>query len=255
MVKDHFERLHVPKIDFDVIAHLRPYFFSLPTDGAPASPLSEEMTIISDELKEAIGMLETSIPEYMANWQDPRNMKAPYLHLYHCRGLMQEQAPQLLSPTALEHIRVLLEYIDKAHGAEYADADTLFARGLVTRFHFPKLFGPNEVVVTSQTDQPLAYISESCPERDRLPLELSCWSWQFDGLFRKERTSLDVDWPSHALNLLPITALKTYPLKHDNMGLEKRLRDRGKAFWDCRYRNFIMYKSPNPNFEVQTVRE
>jgi hypothetical protein len=253
VVKDQFERLPVPKnIEFDVIAQLRSYFFSLKNDGPHAASLSEEMTINSNELKEAMANLEAASPETMANWQDARNMKAPYLHLYHCRGSMQEQASEMLDAMQEAHIRVLLEYVENAFGREYADADAQFAHGLVSRLHFPKLFGPNEVVVTSKSDQPLAYVSESCPEADRLPLDLSCWSWTFDGMFRRERTSLSVDWPSPMATTIQITDLSTYPLKYDTFGLEKRLRSRGEEFWKCRKRNFISYTS-SPNFEVQTV--
>jgi hypothetical protein len=253
IVKDQFERLQIPKIDVEVISSLKSYFFSLKGDGQAAQSISEEMTIISDDLKDAINMIEATNPERMAKWHDPRNMKAPYLHFYHCRGLM-DQAAVGLRGIHQQHIAVLLEYLNKAFGPEYDEADALFSRGLVTKLHFPKLFGPNEVVLTSQNDQPLAYISESCPEPDRLPLCLNCWSWTFDGLFRKERTPLHVDWPSCAPKILPISALKTYSLRFDTSGLEERLRKRGKKFWRCRKRNFVSYESPNPSFDVRTVR-
>jgi hypothetical protein len=253
-VKDQFQRLQVPKMDFEVISQLRSYFFSLRMDGPPASFISEEMNVISEELKEAMGLIEASAPAHMANWRDARNMKAPYLHLYHCRALIRKQARTVFhqQPMQLEHVNVLLDYVNTAYGPEYAVADAEFAQGFVSRVHFPKLFGPNEVVVTTKNDQLLAYVSESCPETDRLPLELSCWSWNFDGLFRKENTSLFVDWPSPSASVIRISDLATYPLRLDTTGRERILRDRGEVFWKCRQRYFVSYQSPNSS--MQTVR-
>jgi hypothetical protein len=157
-----------------------------------------------------------------------------------------------LSQTLQDHIRTLFNYVIASYREEYQEADNLFERGLVNQYHFPKLFGPNEIVVTVANNQPLSYISEICPALEDRHLELDCWSWDFDGLFRKEKSNLSVPWPQDS-DTVPISSLRVYPLRYDRSGLEERLRNRGKQFWACRKRNFVSYESPNPTFEVQAV--
>ena len=252
-VKDHFDRLQIPKLDMEMLSQLRPYFFSLRQDGELPTPIAEEMTIVSDELKEALTAVGDIYPEQAADWQDQCNLRAPYLHLYHRRSVLARHIHASLDAKRQSLIKVVLDYVQTSCEQEYAEADALFARGLVSQRHFQKLFGPNEVVVTTRDGQPLAYMSESCPDPDRFPVDLNCWSWTFDGFFQQEKTSIHVEWPYTTAQAISIRALKTYPLKYDTSGLEQRLKDRGRAFWSCRRRRYVSYESPNPTFEVQAV--
>ena len=255
-VKDDFDRLQIPRIDPAVISQLRAYFFALKRDGEAASPNTEEIQIVSEDLQDAMATMESLHPDQFGAWDPQRGMRAPYLQLYHCRSLMDDYATTSsgdLSQTHQDHIRTLFNYVMASYGEEYQEADDLFESGLVNQYHFPKLFGPNEIVVTVANNQPSAYISEICPTLEDGHLELNCWSWEFDGLFRKKERNLSVPWPQNS-DTIPISSLRVYPLRYDQSDLEERLRNRGKQFWECRKRNFVSYESPNPTFEVQAVR-
>jgi hypothetical protein len=255
-VKDDFDRLQIPQIDPAVISQLRAYFFALKRDGEAASPSVEDIRIISEDLQDAMTTMESLHPDQFGTWDPQRGMRAPYLQLYHCRPLMDDYATMPsgdLSQTHQDHIRTLFNYVIASYGEEYQEVDDLFESGLVNQYHIPKLFGPNEIVVTLVNSQPSAYISEICPALEDGHLKLNCWSWDFDGLFRKEKSGLSVPWPQDS-DTVPISSLRVYPLRYDRSGLEERLRNRGKQFWSCRKRNFVGYESPNPTFEVQAVR-
>jgi hypothetical protein len=255
-VKDDFDRLQIPHIDPAVRSQLRAYLFALKRDGEAASPNAEEIRIVSEDLQDAMATMESLHPDQFGAWDPQRGMRAPYLQLYHCRSLMDDYATTPsgdLSQTLQDHIRALFNYVIASYGEEYQEADDLFEEGLVNQYHFPKLFGPNEIVVTVANNQPLAYISEICPALKDGHLELNCWSWDFDGLFRKEKINLPVLWPQD-YDTVPISSLMVYPLRYDRSGLDERLRNRGKQFWECRKRTFVGYESPNPTFEVQAVR-
>lgn len=254
IVKEQFDSLPIPKLDPDVLAQLRPYFFTLKQDEETARPIAEEMTIISDDLKEAITSIAANYPERFGNWQDQPNLRAPYLHFYHCRAVMRDASDDILDGNHQSLIKVLLDYLQTSFGSEYEEADAMFARGLVSQRHFHKLFGPNEVVVTTKNGQPLAFVSETYPEPDQSPINLDCWSWTFDGFFQQEKTTQNVQWLLTTTQTIPIKQLNTCPLRYDSTGLERRLRDRGGAFWSCRRRRYVSYESPNPTFEVQAVR-
>jgi len=257
-VKDDFDRLQIPQIDPAVISisQLRAFFFALKRDGEAASLNAEEIRIVSEGLQDAMATMESLHPDQFGTWDPQRGMRAPYLQLYHCRSLMDDYATIPfgdLSQTHQDHISTLFNYVIASYGEEYQEADDLFEIGLVNQYHFPKLFGPNEIVVTVANNQPSAYISEICPALEDGHLELNCWSWDFDGLFRKEKSNLSVPWPQDS-DTVQISSLKVYPLRYDQSGLEERLRNRGKQFWACRKQNFVSYESPNPTFEVQAVR-
>lgn len=253
-IQDQFERLQIPKIDSEVVAQLRPYLFTLKKDEEPALADSERMEIISDELQEVMEVIEADPSDAFTNRHDGHNLRAPHLHFYHYRPLMVQYASESPSQIHREHIKLLLDYLNSSHGSEYEEADALFRRGMVSKLHFSKMFGPNEVIVTVRNDQPLAFVSRKCPIAQNDPLELDCWSWSFDGVFRRQTSPVRVDWPASSSAIIPISALKTYPLRFDTSGLEQRLRKRGRTFWECRERKFVSYESPKPSFEVQVVR-
>jgi len=249
-VEDRFEQLPMPK-DPDV-KDLRPYFFRLRKDGDEAKPQSEQMTIVPRDLMDAIIEVTGIDRGRLVNLGDPRNMEVFHHQLYHRRDLMAQEIRGLRSVRE-RHIAAFFDYVEKAFDPEYNEAKDLFEGGQVAKPHLSKLFGPDEVVVTFQNGQPLAYISENCPKPYQYPLALDCWSWNFDGLFWRERTTLYVDWPSSELNM-PISELSTYPLKYNKSGLEEQLRERGKTFWACRRRKYVYYNPPNPRSMQTNLR-
>jgi hypothetical protein len=73
-VEDGFERLPIPKLDSNVLAHIRTNFFVLKNGGEPAQAISENMQILSRDLQSALG--EFGLPNNI------QEMTAPYLEIY-----------------------------------------------------------------------------------------------------------------------------------------------------------------------------
>ncbi|KAF9883981.1 hypothetical protein FE257_002422 [Aspergillus nanangensis] len=136
-------------------------------------------------------------------------------------------------------------------GHGYDEVDELFSRDGVHKSHLPMLFRPNEIVVVFENCQPRAYMLANGPESDQFPLALDCWSWEFDGQFRREQTNVYVNWPSSASEI-DISELNTYPLSFDHSGVEALLRKRGETVWKCRRERFVSYDPPNASFQIRT---
>jgi hypothetical protein len=219
----------------------------------PADHEHEAMSIVSYNLQDAMEAMAAARPASFVGWGDKHNTKAPYLHLYHTRSIIKQLAPHILSSVQQNHISVLLEYLECSYGREYADADHQFASGQVTRAHFSKLFGPNEIILDSTSGQTMAYVSRNCPQDDDESLALHCHHWAFDGHFHQEDRNMAVSWPKNDSDKIPITSLSVYPLKFDQSGLEEKLRARGQTFWKCRKRNFVSYESPSRSFDIGVV--
>jgi hypothetical protein len=262
-IKDSFKRLPMPHMDEATTSQAKPYFYVLQEDARPAKPYSESLmlsvgldralSIVFGEVKGRGRLKRTD--EYVTQeiWRDPGNLSYPYLRLYHQRQDLINHQAVTMEPSYQERISALSGYLDDRLGSEYAEAENLFEKGLVSRKHWPKLYDPNAVILTMESGQPVAYIMVALPRLadDVLPLE--CWTWEFDGKFFRNTVTLALRWPSDRDNAR-IVDLDAYPLKYAPAGVGDELRRRGKAFWDCRVRNYVKYDVSGINMEVQKVR-
>jgi hypothetical protein len=265
-IKEQFTRLVMPRMDDSIADQAKPYFYVLQHDADPAIPQAESL-ILSGGLVESLDLLRDTSNEcplrqagerknLLNTWQEPRNLVFPYLELYYQKGFLTELLRDLASKTEtmqLLHLHAVLQYLEDRLGPDHAEAERLFASGLVTRKHWAKLFSPERLVVTSQSGQPVVYMTTSCPGLTKDALQVYCWSWAFDGQFFQQKRTLAVPWPSES-DLTAITELQTYPLQYAQEGLEQELKTRGEVFWACRLRKFINYDVPLKGMEVQLVR-
>ncbi|KAM6532569.1 hypothetical protein FSOLCH5_001993 [Fusarium solani] len=250
-IRDGFTRLPLPEADWEAATELRPYFYLLQRHGEPATAREESLQI-SPALREAMYKLESLEPLLFAQWE--ASLVPPYLQVYHTRARMRTLASEVLDEEDAVHVLLLLDYIEEAFGPQYREADELFEEGLVTRKHLDKLFGPNEVVVTIEDGEPMAYASVICPSptREDRPVRLRCYNWTFDGGFHREEKDLHIPWPAKDHGPIAISDLEIHPLRFDLSGqLEQTLRDRGTMFWSCRKRNFLGYAANISSFEIQ----
>jgi hypothetical protein len=255
-IEDRFERLKLSDYGVRTVSAMRPYLFILREDMVAATCILEDMKLLSADLKEALRNLEAldSSINYNSFVQQDWNMEAPYLQLYHYRELMRQTIPKLKDVEEQRHVNVLLRYIDKEFEGEYAEADDLFAKGLVSQKHYSKLFGPNDTVVTMKDGQPLASVSLGLPNTEYSNLNLLCENWSFDGVFERKQNVVEVIWPFESSAIVPIVNLKLFPLKHSRDGTKERLLARGKLLWSCRKRRYMSYRAPGSKDNFQTVR-
>lgn len=255
-IEEGFERLRLSDYGVRTVPAMRPYLFVLRKDMEVATSISEEMILLSHDLKEALrslGHLDRKIT-YDSFTQAHWTLKAPYLQMYHFRDLIRQASPRLSSVDEQQHAGVLLKYIDESFGADYSEADNLFAEGLVSEKHLSKLFGPDEIVVTMRDGQPVAYKSRGLPSTVGSAVTLYCENWNFDGVFGQKESYVTVTWPSSSLAILPIVDLEFFPLKYDRLGTKGRLLKRGQLLWNCRKRRYMSYRVSGGKHDVQTVR-
>jgi hypothetical protein len=255
-IEEGFERLRLSDYGVRTAPAMRPYLFVLRKDMEVATSISEEMMLLSHDLKEALrnlGYLDRKIT-YNSFQQDHWTLKAPYLQMYHFRDLIRKTIPRLSSVDEQQHAGVLLRYIDESFGADYSEADNLFAKGLVSEKHLSKLFGPGETVITMTEGQPVAYVSRGLPSTGRSNATLYCENWNFDGVFGRKESYVDVTWPSTSSSILPIVDLEYFPLKYDRLGTKERLLKRGQLLWNCRKRRYMSYRVSGGKSDIQTVR-
>ncbi|KAM7187458.1 P-loop containing nucleoside triphosphate hydrolase protein [Rhypophila sp. PSN 637] len=182
-----------------------------------------------------------------------RGLEPPYLRLWHASGKIRNKAVELLGPLDCSRVLLQLDYVEDVFGREWADAEEEWKRGVVSRRHLAKMFRPDEVVVTMDDDgEPRCYLSMACPSPRDDPLQLQCYTWEYDGRFRREGLNLRIPWPVDDSGPIPITALRAYPLRFDLTGMLKdQLMERGRMFWACRKRLFVGYDPPSTSFEIQ----
>ncbi|KAF4453124.1 hypothetical protein F53441_4121 [Fusarium austroafricanum] len=232
-------------------------------DANPAVVEREHMEILSPHLSQGIDTMKV-MDAYekaqdkdkgealLVGWEREQSMMAPYLHFYHARDLLRANAPRLMENQP-QHITLLLEYLDNEFGDEYLEADRLFNRGWVTKKHFHKLFGPNQVLATLKNPHPVAMISKYPPMPGSDPIRLECETWDFNGRhFAKLKTNVTIPWPKYALGdqKVPINSLAIFPLRFDAR-LEDRLRKRGEIYWQLRKRKYIEYIAPSELLEYR----
>jgi hypothetical protein len=259
LLEDAFQQLPLPYLgpSDSLRTDAQLYYSVLHESGPPAVPVSEHMENLSSSLFSSVQELETADPETFSGWSDPPHLVAPYVQFYHIRDTAQALAPEVLNGSALAHVRLLFGYLESAYGAVYRDANTLFARGMVTREHFPKLFRPGDIVVGLEDGHSRAFrINDSPVFHSGGSVTLSCSTWQFDGAFRQAKQTFTVEWPSSASDgneVVSIASLNVRPLRYDTTGLRAKLLRRGTIFWSCRNRRFASYAPTRRNFEIRVV--
>jgi hypothetical protein len=255
-IEEGFERLKLSDYGVRTVSAMRPYLFVLRKDMAPATCDSEDMTLLSSDLKEGLRNLEKLDPRinYNSFTHDDWSLKAPYLQLYHFRNFIRQTTRRLTNIEERRHLNVLLRYVDEEFGDDYAEADDLFSRELVSQKHHSKLFGPHEIVVNTEDGQTVASLSRALPHTDRSTLTLYCENWNFDGVFGRKGSPVEITWPSGPSEILPIVNLDVYPLKYDRVGTKQKLLARGQLVWKCRKRRYMSYRVPGPKGDIQTVR-
>lgn len=230
------------------------HFSLLHTDGEVPEPETEEILYVSRDLQMAMEVVRAAHQYHFPLEEMGTSLSAPYLCIYHTRLIMDGYSNQSrggISDVQQSHIRCLVNYVQHSRHNEFEEADVKFAKGVVSKRHFSKLFGPNDIVVRDTSAGPIAYVVEEAEFEDHL-FHLNCWTWEFDGTFYKSRSTWNVEWPPHA-DEVPVSTLTMYPLKYNKAGVGEVLRERGTKFWGFRKAVLVEYESENSAFELKAV--
>lgn len=252
-IETWFDPLPKPK-DPEIPESVKPFFFSLRSNGHPAKPFSESLKILSKQLKDSIVTITGMSLSKIDKLENRNNMEILSQLLYHFDH-KKERDSSLLDPGRRKLLDILIDYMKRSNQQDYEEADELFSQGLVTKKHLAKLCGPNELMVTSIEGQPRAFQVHRVVFENWPSLHLDLWCWGFDGTFYKEHSTMEFLWPASvpADSAIPITNLELYPLSFAPAGLEKRLTTRGEVFWKSRKMRFVAYDPPHAGLELHSV--
>ncbi|KAK1759718.1 P-loop containing nucleoside triphosphate hydrolase protein [Echria macrotheca] len=251
LIEDEFEKQPLPYLPRSETSAARPYYTILNQPGPLADANQELIQTPSPSFVRAMRDLVEYDHLTFGGWDLSQHLEAPYVHFYHTREAMKALPQDAVSRAGHSHIRVLLKYLDDSFGHEYEEADDLFARGVVTLKHLPKLFRTNDLVVCVQEGQPRAFSTVTCTPSPHT-VHIECTTWDFDGAFYEAKQQLRVRW-QHDDDEIPIVKLTVYPLRYDTSGLKEKLLARGNTFWSCRGRRFISYAPPRRTFELRNT--
>jgi hypothetical protein len=216
------------KIAINALQQITTCYFQTPSDETkasyygPGSPMPREETA-----------------QYRRNCIDPAD-----LFFFHHRDAIRTYP--LKYPESKLHLGALLEYVDDRYGKEFAEAESLFAAGLVTQAHISKLFKPNALVISGTYGRPAAFVVLEWPKvvSEGGWLTLTCWSFQNDGTGFARKQSV--------LSILPIESkttriqdLPVYPLQYAAPELRELIRARGEKQWAHRTTTQVTYKGWN----------
>ncbi|KAJ5928290.1 ATPase AAA-type core [Penicillium verhagenii] len=240
------------KPDDPITKSLLPYFFRLDEDGIPATSHKQAMHIPSDHLRDVIALLTDLSPEIIIELHDPEFMRELISRVYHLRAIQTDSTIlEKIGKKSFEVAVCFVEFMERIFRHEYDEADSLFSKGLMTRFHLPKLFAAKEILVTREQGQPLAYVLDESPEDSSL---LSCWTWRFDGRFWKYRTTFDIKLHDVQDGTIDITTLSIFPLKYATPDVQSLIANRGRQFWSVRHRSYVSYASNEKQKDWQNIQ-
>ena len=197
--------------------------------------ISETLRPVNEDLIEATTALLESQQEYaelLRDFSASVELPAPYLFIYHSRRSLKKFQDSI-SPHAQAQLSLLLRYVTEQYADEYAAADSLLSRNMISPQHLRYLFKPGELLVSRVDGQYMGFVSRSWPRissdkqisRERAsrpqtdkPLfrydphdsqeklannqmtvhvcKLDVWHWDFDGNFQRQYKTLSLEIPA-----------------------------------------------------------
>lgn len=216
----------------------------------------ETMIILSDDLRQAIQKVATcpldSVDQDRAGTDELLEMGAPYLFLYHHRERLRVYSQSAAAPLRMV-IDAVLEYLNHNYAHDYAEANELISRGMITAHHLEKLFHPNQLLVDGKgsgsfnhrLEDRAVHVICKWPKMTGLFLTLSFWCWRFDGyICERHMKKIGLSIPAEdEAEPFRIDKLSLHPASLLSKESIELFRQRGKTFWSLRLPNFVYYNN------------
>ncbi|ETS79874.1 hypothetical protein PFICI_07403 [Pestalotiopsis fici W106-1] len=229
----------------------------------------EYIEIISSDLREAMIALgrrleDIPMPDLEEEEEEEEKIDAPYLWWFHQRSQIQV-ATLAMQPAFQEHIDVFARYLLESFGNEWEIVDQLLANKNITVDLIHYLFVPNQVIVSKSAGsdvaslegfwlQEWAQVSKPQSGKDGLSINLESSHWTFDGNFEKRETALTIDKFPSMLEKFAISELTIYPRRFASGEIVRALRERGRMFWKCRERHYVMKTNQSDSSLQETIK-
>ncbi|EWG38425.1 hypothetical protein FVEG_01636 [Fusarium verticillioides 7600] len=215
-------------------------------------PLSEQMIRELDEYVDSL----PSFKEKFSGWRSKDPIESPFLFWYCYRssgtlaGMEEPHRKQML---------LLTEWIDRNYSEMYAEVETKFSEGHVSKTTMPFFIQPGEVLVSKNEKGIQGYMAESWPVKLHSTTSppdypngapkvsqawsVKAWSYGYDGKFYRNSTTLYIDLKFDEDNPdVSIAKLNILPIRFGNSEFRTKLDRRGRTMWACRKRNLVAYK-------------
>jgi hypothetical protein len=237
--------------------------------------ISEEISIISEDLKSAMVKFSDSVlkgfphPEF----EKDEAMKYPYIWWFHRREEINGALERYKSSDWFPMVNFVREYMLERMTEEWEKVDNLLERKKISLQYMGYLFVSSSyhhaIVPTNLNSE--ANTSCQVPERIAISTNqgrgisklegvvtngwlkrrrlidysaiVDVTFWTFDGMFHKTSrhfaiTDLPRDIKSE-MEEFDITDLPLYPIEYASSEVAEALRQRGRMFWKCRFRNYV----------------
>nr|RBR00950.1 hypothetical protein FVER53263_01636 [Fusarium verticillioides] len=215
-------------------------------------PLSEQMIRALDEYVNSL----PSFKEKFSGWRSKDPIESPFLFWYCYRssgtlaGMEEPHKKQML---------LLTEWIDRNYSEIYAEVDTKFSEGHVSKTTMPFFIQPGEVLLSKNEKGIQGYMAESWPVKLQSTTSppdypngapkvsqawfVKAWSYGYDGKFYRNPTTLYIDLKFDEDNPdVSIAKLNILPIRFGSSEFRTKLDRRGRTMWACRKRNLVAYK-------------
>ncbi|KAI9687110.1 MAG: hypothetical protein M1822_002521 [Bathelium mastoideum] len=227
-----------------------------------AQPFTEELHILSDDLKEAVSNMfdsNSDLATYRpSDFEEKGRLHAPYIFHYHFpQQIHESKGLNADAQDFSEEFWLLQQYFKVQTEPTEHEANDLFARGIVTSQYLPYLFPPGGLLVTSGNDG-LFVVRQSCAsppsdnKYDSLPelhagkeIILPIDKVEFDGDFRRKNESIAFEYSYQDEPFLRIQDLSIYPLKYASQEVQDYLRKRGRFFYSCKNGKYVVGPGQN----------
>ncbi|TQN66206.1 ATPase family AAA domain-containing protein 3B [Colletotrichum shisoi] len=205
------------------------------------SERSERLRIVSPLIQKALAQVaEFQIYDEPGDreFDEPTEMDAPYLFLFHHRAQLaalakQETYTAVLSP--------LLEFLKDNYEQEYREAEDMFRQGYVNALHLDKLFKPNQMVINCRNLEALeAFVLKKYTTVEKNKIYFRGWTWQYNGT-DLSRTNCHSKMDLVSEEKARISDLNIHPTEFARDENIKRLTSRGMKFWDMKGQVYTSY--------------
>ncbi|KAG5659545.1 hypothetical protein KAF25_002104 [Fusarium avenaceum] len=214
--------------------------------------ISEEIAIMSEDLKSAMVEFSDSVLRGFPhpNFEEDEEMKYPYIWWFHRRKEINGALERYKSSDWFPMVNLVREYMLERMTEEWETVDDLLKRRKICLQYMGYLFVPEQLAISTKQGRAISklegVVTDGWLEQQPF-IEYSAivdvTFWTFDGMFHKTSkqfaiTDLPRDIKSEAEEFA-ITDLPLYPIEYASSEVAEALRQRGRMFWKCRFRNYV----------------
>ncbi|KAH6954262.1 P-loop containing nucleoside triphosphate hydrolase protein [Fusarium avenaceum] len=225
--------------------------------------ISEEIAIISEDLKSAMVEFSDSVLRGFPHpkFEEDEEMKYPYIWWFHRRKEINGALERYQSSDWFPMVNLVREYMLERMTEEWEAVDDLLSRRKICLQYMGYLFVPEQLAISTKQGRAISklegVVTDGWLEQQPF-IEYSAivdvTFWTFDGMFHKTSkqfaiTDLPRDVKSEAEEFA-ITDLPLYPIEYASSEVAEALRQRGRMFWKCRFRNYVSL-SGDMNEDIQ----